>query len=50
MYPSPWLDCLGRGEQVTDQGFVDDDLVLELYATRIIGQDGDVVTISPEGG
>jgi len=33
------------GEQVTVEGFVDEDLLLEVYAQRIINSDGEVTTI-----
>lgn len=36
------------GERVVVNGFVDDDLLLEIYAQEIIKQDGSVVTISAE--
>lgn len=36
------------GESVVVNGFVDDDLLLEIYAQEIIKQDGSVITISGE--
>ena len=33
------------GEQVTVEGFVDDDLVMEIYAQQIIRSDGSVIDI-----
>lgn len=47
---APGLIGYGLTDKVTVEGFVDDDLVIELYATRIIGQNGDVVTIFPGDG
>ena len=38
-----------QGETVTVSGFVDDDLVLEIYAQEITRQDGSVVTIGRPG-
>ena len=37
------------GETVTVTGFVDDDLVIEIYAQEIVRQDGSVVTIGRPG-
>ena len=34
-----------QGEQVTVRGFIDNDLILEIYATEIIRADGTVITI-----
>lgn len=38
-----------QGETVTVSGFVDDDLILEIYAQEITRQDGSVVTIGRPG-